>query len=327
MDADGPSGFRNAPVTKFLVPVVGSCSALAIACNLKPHMALQLSHLGIENGQVWRLFTSHWAFSSIGTTVVGTWLIYKMKVVERRYGSARYAALVFISFVASTLLQTSVLAVGSRYGFKSIASGSYAILFSILYQYQKMIPASYQVNILGATLSDKIYVYAAATQYEAVYPTDTSQQQLLLSNSSSSVIPSVCGLVVGALYDTTASLKQWRFPKWTRSFTTKYILPVLATNNKKKSSTAVRTPDIGQSSTTTASSSTTMRQRHAPPPPPPIKEEDIDTMFAMFPNYSRQDIKNALVSSKSDLNRAAEILLTTEPSAGSSSGSNQSSQQ
>ncbi|CAO3611431.1 unnamed protein product [Mucor fragilis] len=280
-------------------------------------MALQLSHLGIENGQVWRLFTSHWAFSSIGTTVVGTWLIYKMKVVERRYGSARYAALVFISFVASTLLQTSVLAVGSRYGFKSIASGSYAILFSILYQYQKMIPASYQVNMLGATLSDKIYVYAAATQ-------------LLLSNSSSSIIPSVCGLAVGALYDMTASLKQWRFPKWTRSFTTKYILPVLATNNKKKSSTSIRTPDIAQSST--SASSSTMRQRHVPsshlsppPPPPPIKEEDIDTMFAMFPNYSRQDIKDALISSKSDLNRAAEVLLTTEPSAGSSS-SNISSQ-
>ncbi|KAK4509848.1 uncharacterized protein ATC70_007152 [Mucor velutinosus] len=320
MDADGPSGFRNAPVTKFLVPVVGSCSALAIACNLKPHMALQLSHLGIENGQVWRLFTSHWAFSSIGTTVVGTWLIYKMKVVERRYGSARYAALVFISFVASTLLQTSVLAVSSRYGFKSIASGPYAILFSILYQYQKIIPASYQVSMLGATLSDKIYVYAAAAQF-------------LLSNSSSSIIPSMCGLAVGALYDMTDSIKQWRFPKWTRSFTTKYILPVLATNNKKKSSTLTRTPGIAQSSTTTASSSSSAtRQRHVPssrlpppPPTPPIKEEDIDTMFAMFPNYSRQDIKNALVSSKSDLNRAAEILLTTEPSAGSS-GSNNSSQ-
>lgn len=45
-------GFRNAPVTKFLVPIVGGCSALAAVCNLKPHMALQLSHLGIENGQV-----------------------------------------------------------------------------------------------------------------------------------------------------------------------------------------------------------------------------------------------------------------------------------
>lgn len=83
MDADGPSGdhwyqeeailsihlyallqlvgFKNAPVTKFLVPVVGSCSALAIACNLKPHMALQLSHLGIENGQVKKDNPSGWS--------------------------------------------------------------------------------------------------------------------------------------------------------------------------------------------------------------------------------------------------------------------------
>jgi hypothetical protein len=56
MDADGPSGiekgvspisitklylgFRNAPVTKCLVPVIGGCSALAIALHSKPHMAL-----------------------------------------------------------------------------------------------------------------------------------------------------------------------------------------------------------------------------------------------------------------------------------------------
>lgn len=149
-----------------------------------------------------------------------------------------------------------------------------------------------------------------------------------MSNSSSSIIPSVCGLAVGAIYDMTASVKQWRFPKWTRSITSKYILPVLATNNKKKTVTTIRTPDINRSSTATTSTST-MRQRQVPsnlppPPPPPIKEEDIDTMFAMFPNYSRQDIKNALISSKSDLNRAAEILLTTEPSAGSSNSSSSS---
>lgn len=45
---------------------------------------------------------------------------------------------------------------------------SYAILFSILYQYQKMIPASYQVNMLGTTLTDKIYVYIAATQVNLI---------------------------------------------------------------------------------------------------------------------------------------------------------------
>jgi cell division protein FtsW (lipid II flippase) len=31
-----------------------------------------------------------WAFTGIGTILVGTWLMYKMRIVERRYGSAKY---------------------------------------------------------------------------------------------------------------------------------------------------------------------------------------------------------------------------------------------
>lgn len=118
--------------------------------------------------------------------------------------------------------------------------------------------------------------------------------------------------MVGALYDRT-SIKQWRFPKWTQSFASKYILPILATDTKKSSSRTrkvrARPPPSGESSIRRA------------PPPPPVNEEDIDTMFSMFPNYSRQDIQHALTTAKSDLNRAAEILLTTEPSAGSSRSS------
>ncbi|CAO3657262.1 unnamed protein product [Mucor hiemalis] len=209
MDADGTSGFRNAPLTKFLVPVVSGCSMLATAYSTKPHMALQLSQL-TTHGQFWRLFTSHWAFGSIGTTVVGTWLIYRMKIVERRYGSSKYAAFVFISFVASTLLQTGALITGSGL-IKSISTGPYAILFSMIYQFQKIVPASYQVSMLGGSLSDKTYVYLAALQ-------------LLFSHSGSSIVPCLCGFIVGALYDRT-SIKQWRFPKWTESFASKYILP------------------------------------------------------------------------------------------------------
>lgn len=124
--------------------------------------------------------------------------------------------------------------------------------------------------------------------------------QLLLSSSAASVVPCVCGLIVGAIYDNTR-VKAWRFPQWAQTFSRKYILPVLISNKKKPSRRA--TAPIA-------------RQRSVPTPP--IDEQDIDTMFAMFPNYSRQDIKTALTKSKSDLNRAAEILLTTEPSAGSS---------
>ncbi|GAA5800552.1 hypothetical protein HPULCUR_005988 [Helicostylum pulchrum] len=290
-------GFRNAPVTKFLVPIVGGCSALALAFNAKPQMATQLSHL-TSHGQFWRLFTSHWAFGSIGATVAGTWLIYKMKIVERRYGSSKYAALIFISFVASTLLQTGALVAGSQLGLiKSIVSGPCAILLSVIYQFQKIVPATYHVGMLGFNITDKTYVYIATVQ-------------LLLSSSSASIVPCLCGLIVGSVYDNTV-IKSWRFPKWVRSFSSKYILPVLADKKRKRRRT-----------TTTTTATTTRQQVNEVPvrraPSPPINEQDIDTMFSMFPNYSRQDIKNALVRSKSDLNRAAEILLTTEPSAGSS---------
>ncbi|KAI8086980.1 uncharacterized protein B0P05DRAFT_585203 [Gilbertella persicaria] len=275
MDVDGPSGFRYAPMTKFLVPIVGASSALAAVFSLKPAMSLEMAHL-TEHKQLWRLFTYHWAFSSIGTSVIGTWLIYRLKIVERRYGSAKYAALVFVTFVASTLIQTSVLFIGSPFGLKSIESGPYAILFSILYQFHKIVPATYQTSILGIQVTDKIYVYAAAIQ-------------LLLSNTSASAIPSLCGLVIGKLYYHTKSIQQWRFPAWIRSWTSNYMMPLLSTT-KKQSYTQVATPVIQQ--------------------------QDIDTMFAMFPNYSRQDIERALTRAKSDLNRAAEILLSSEPSAG-----------
>ncbi|KAI9476445.1 MAG: hypothetical protein EXX96DRAFT_577200 [Benjaminiella poitrasii] len=289
MDADGPSGFRNAPVTKFLVPLVGGCSALTYISRTGPGMTLQLSQLTV-NGQFWRLFTSHWTFNSIGTTVVGTWLIYKLRIVERRYGSAKYAALIFISFVVSTILQTGALVMGSR----SIATGPYAILFSILYQFQKIIPPSYQVKMLGTTMSDKTYTYFAAAQ-------------LLLSNSMTSAVPCLCGLAAGALYDTNDNIKQWRFPKWIKTFTSKYILPILNTNNKKKP-TRRAAPAVPVHPQPNMKSSS-------------VKKEDIDTMVTMFPTYSRQNIENALMKTKSDLNRAAEILLMEDASSSSNSHS------
>ncbi|KAI7905703.1 uncharacterized protein BX663DRAFT_549670 [Cokeromyces recurvatus] len=268
MNVEGPSGFLNAPVTKFLVPLVGGCSALAYIIKAGSGMSLQVSQLTVT-GQLWRIFSSPWTFNSVGTTVIGTWLIYKLRIIERRYGSAKYAAFIFISFVLSTLLQAGVsVTVGSRIGFRSIASGPYAILFSILYQFHKMIPPSYQVKMLGTTMSDKTYTYFAATQ-------------LLLTNSTSSMIPCICGLTVGVLYDRINTLKQWRFPKWIRRLTWRYILPVLNTNSKRR------------------------------PREERIKEEDINTILGMFPNYSRENIKDALIKSKSDLNRAVELLLLT----------------
>ncbi|KAI8327238.1 hypothetical protein BD560DRAFT_418389 [Blakeslea trispora] len=279
MDTDGHSGFRHAPVTKWLVPVIGVSSALTTFFNSRP--SLEITQLPVHD-QLWRIFTSHWAFNSIGTTVIGTWLTYRLRIVERRYGSAKYAAFVFITFMASTLVQTSALWIGSRFGFRSIAEGPYAILFAILCQFHQIIPVTYQTPVLGMEFTDKSYAYLAAVQ-------------LLLSNSGTAIVPAVSGIAIGIIYRQSKAIQQWRFPSWIRSIASKYLV---GTYHKKNAS---RQP------------SPRLQQTVA------VDQEDIETMLAMFPNYSRQEVERALINSRSDLNRAAEVLLSSEPSAGSSS--------
>lgn len=113
MDSEG---FRNVPVTKLLVPIVGGCSSLVIAYNLRPNLQIPAqAQVRIQEQrkdrlmtvlQLWRFFASQWGFQSLGSTFIGTWLIYRMKIIEQRYGSSKYAALIFISFIASSLVHT-----------------------------------------------------------------------------------------------------------------------------------------------------------------------------------------------------------------------------
>lgn len=118
----------------------------------------------------------------------------------------------------------------------------------------------------------------------------------MLSNSVLSAIPCFYGFIIGSSYENISALQQWRFPKSITNLISKYTK-----SNKKKSS---RTPT---NPTPIASTSA-----QAPLSPPSVDEEDINTMLAMFPDYPRETIRNALASSNSDLNRAAEILLSTE---------------
>jgi hypothetical protein len=121
---------------------------------------------------------------------------------------------------------------------------------------------------------------------------------------SGSIVPCICGWVIGAAYaSNVANVKKWRVPAWMGKMASKYILPLLVTNSKSKS-------DHRRSRT----SADHVSSRRSPPPPQQespivVSEENIDTMVAMFPDYSRENIKDALVRSNQDLNHAADILL------------------
>ncbi|SAM00335.1 hypothetical protein [Absidia glauca] len=289
-------GFRNAPVTKVLVTIIGGCSA---ASSLFEASRVSIAH------PLWRLVSSQWVFADVGSTVVGTWLIYKLRIIERRYGSSKFAALVFSSFAMSSLLhQAANLIFGAD---RFTANGPYALLFAILYQYHMIVPSTYQIPVAAnITMTDQFYVYAAAIQ-------------LLLSRFPSSILPCHFGVLIGAVYHSNlGNIRRWRFPGQLRSVFSRYLLPILGTTSSNQqpplSSTRIpRSPPTsrpsGSSGTSSSTPSNHLRRRTEVELPP--STENIDALVSMFPDSSREAITNALISSRHDLNRAAETLLTS----------------
>lgn len=48
--------------------------------------------------------------------------------------------------------------------FNNLHSGPISLIFSIMYQYVRLVPQAYQLKVFGAVFSDKIWVYVIAGQ-------------------------------------------------------------------------------------------------------------------------------------------------------------------
>ncbi|KAG0187667.1 hypothetical protein DFQ28_005979 [Apophysomyces sp. BC1034] len=318
----GPAGFYNVPITKLLVLSIGGCSILAAMLDFKPLLHLQLSpHLTIHH-QFWRLISSHCAFANSGEMFFGTLLLYTMRVIERQYGSAKYAAFVFLALLISTFLEVGVLVSGARLGLRSIPGGPYALIFAMLYQYHRIIPITYRFRIFGMTLNDKMFVYILALQ-------------IFLSQSSD-----------------IGNMKQWRFPTNIQSLADRFLKPLLASAPVARS--AMATPEQRPSATfsvdnlvTSTNGLRNRRQRNrtteptaadgssltvaqeyidtltgstqiAGPSIAPPSEDHMSLLVAMFPDHPRESISTALSSAHNNLSRAVEIMLSTPAPSGSS---------
>lgn len=51
-----------------------------------------------------------------------------------------------------------------RIGFNYISSGPLPLVFSILYQYSRVVPSVYNFRIFGVSLSNKSFIYLLALQ-------------------------------------------------------------------------------------------------------------------------------------------------------------------
>ncbi|KAI5982669.1 hypothetical protein EDD15DRAFT_2512486 [Pisolithus albus] len=175
--------FEHASVSKGLMMACALTSITAGVFDVKHYLHLQLvPHLS-RHHQYWRLLTHHLAFSNSSDLFLAELLLYVVGVnIERQLGS-----FTIVSGLLSTLLEFMALILLHRIGVNHIPGGPSAIVFSMLYQWYRLVPVAYHFRIFGVPLSNKAFTYALALQ-------------LALGHVPGSLVSSCVGLLVGYIY-------------------------------------------------------------------------------------------------------------------------------
>jgi len=135
--------------------------------------------------------------------------------IERHFGSVKFASFAFISFLLSTLLEFVALILFHRVGLNHIAMGPSTFIFSLLYQYYRIVPAAYGYRIFGLSLSNK------STSYFLAF-------QLAISRLPGSALSAVIGILTGQIYRSDlAGLNTYRLPPSIIRFAGRFLSPLI----------------------------------------------------------------------------------------------------
>ncbi|KAG0213934.1 hypothetical protein BGX28_003112 [Mortierella sp. GBA30] len=304
MLAAGPSGFYNAPTTKAVLLTVAGLSLVSSIFQVKTSFHLQLVPHLTTHHQLWRLISSHFAFSTSTEVLAGGLIIYHLRIIERLFGPAKYASFIFVSAVLCTFLNIAVLVTGTALGLNILPAGPYGVIFSALYQFYSLIPVMYEFKILGVAFTDKVYMYVLALQ-------------LLVPHMPSSIASAACGLLAGAIYRSDlAGTKRWRFPKPIVRLAERFLLP-LFTSSPAIRSTATTFENRFQARASDRPAqavreyldvlSTGGAPQGGTPQPP--SEEQIATLQSIFPTATQDQAIEALNSANNNLDGAVQFLL------------------
>ncbi|EPQ58968.1 hypothetical protein GLOTRDRAFT_113815 [Gloeophyllum trabeum ATCC 11539] len=217
--------FEHAPVTKGLMLGCALASIVAGVFDVKHYLHLQLvPHLSRYH-QYWRLFGHHVAYSNSSDLFLAEIILYNVSVpVERAFGSVKFASFAVMSTLVATIIEFASLLIFHRFGFNYIHSGPTALIFSILYQYSRLIPSVYQFRMFGIPLSNKSYPYLLALQ-------------LAILHYPSSVAVAIIGILAGQIYRSDlASLKSYRLPAVVVRLSSRYVLPLIGSTRPPRRS-------------------------------------------------------------------------------------------
>ncbi|GJE84864.1 CUE domain-containing protein [Phanerochaete sordida] len=213
--------FENAPVTKALMVSLAVTSIVTGIFDVKYFFHLQLVPHISKHHQYWRLLVHHLACSSSIDLLLTELLLYNAAIhIERAFGSLKYASFLAIALVLNTIATFIALIVTALVptvgpAVNRLPSGPIALVFSIIYQYYRLVPQAFEFKIFGATFSDKIWAYATAAQ-------------LAVSSGPPTLLLASCGIVTGYIYRSDIlQLKGWRVPQKVVRFAERWIKPLL----------------------------------------------------------------------------------------------------
>ncbi|KAI9158502.1 DSC E3 ubiquitin ligase complex subunit 2 [Paramyrothecium foliicola] len=213
------SSFANTPVTRLLVLGVVSTSIAASLLDAKHYSFIIVDTHLWRYRQFWRLLTYQICYTNSSEVLFAAMSFYNLRIVERMWGSRKYASYLLVSSVITALvppLLLTVLRPLSPSLFNYMPAGPTPLLFAALAQFHAMVPHMYKYRVAtssapstaesfsGVTFSDKSYKYALAIH-------------LALLQWPGSVIGALVGWVVGYAWREglmPASLISWRLPGW-----------------------------------------------------------------------------------------------------------------
>ncbi|KAJ2777342.1 hypothetical protein H4R18_005205 [Coemansia javaensis] len=277
-------GLGGAAATKLWLAVLCGGTAVALAgggARWGLGRAVRVAPQLARDWQAWRLAAAQVAFPTAREAALGAAAVYRLRALERRLGTRRFAAFVFVcSAVGLALLLPALLLLARTASPRVaaatgvVAAGPFTLLAACAHQLLALTPPPAASAPRALAVPDR-WLPAALVAV------------LVAARLPSALAPAAAGVAASAVYSAdVAGLARWRFPRPVEAAARRWLQPLLVARR--------RISPAGSASPSGAAL---------------LDEATLAGLAEMFPAAGRARVQQALAAAHGDADRAAAILL------------------